>query len=68
MTTHEDQPLDNKDRREAKIGRTEDGPVGAALYITPEELEELGIDPEKTDSVVIRIEDGALTLRSSNPT
>ena len=69
MTQHidaviKDQPAKRDEHREAQISRTEDGPVGAALFVTPEELEQMNVDSEADDSVVIRVEDGPLLLES----
>jgi hypothetical protein len=59
-----DQPAKRDEQREAQISRTADGPVGAVLFVTPEELEQMNVDPEADDTVVIRVEDGFLILES----
>lgn len=72
MTNHidtfiEDTPDVNQLRR-AKVNRTdEQGAVGVPVFLTAEELEQQGIDPEETDEVVIRVEDGFLLLEHTDP-
>jgi hypothetical protein len=45
--------------RRAKISRTETrGAFGAPVFLTADDLEKLGIDPEETDAVVVRVEEG----------
>lgn len=49
--------------RRAKVNRTdEQGAVGVPVFLTTEELEQQGIDPEETNEVVIRVEDGFVLL------
>lgn len=67
MTHHIDAFVDDSPSvdhsRQAKVNRTdEDGAVGVPIFLTAEELEEQGIDPDETDKVVIRVEDGFLLL------
>ena len=49
--------------RTAHIARDSDGlPIGVALFFTPEELEEVGINTAAADSVELRVEDGEVSL------
>lgn len=51
--------------REVEVNRTEDwGTIGVPLFLTPGELEKQGIDPETTDKVVVRVEDGFVLIDS----
>jgi len=55
----------SSDHRTAKITRSEDQEaVGAPVFFTAEELEQLGIDPDDTDRVVVRVEDGFILFGS----
>ena len=73
MTRHIDQEIDDsksvfEQLRKAKINRTdEDGAIGVPVFLTAEELEQQGIDPEETDEVVIRVKRGFLLLDDANP-
>ncbi|OYR50431.1 MULTISPECIES: hypothetical protein [Halorubrum] len=73
MTRHIDQEIDDsksvfEQLRKAKINRTDkDGAIGVPVFLTAEELEQQGIDPEETDEVVIRVERGFLLLDDANP-
>lgn len=50
--------------REARISRDSDGvPIGAALFFTPEDLVEIGVDPEAVDTVELRIVNGEVCIR-----
>lgn len=46
--------------RKAKLSR-----VGCAVFISSEELETLGINPEKTDAVEYSIQNGELQFQNS---
>lgn len=49
--------------REVEINRSSDwGPIGVALFLSSEELENLGVDPEATDRIVIRVQDGFVLI------
>ena len=51
--------------REVEVNRTESwGAIGVPLFLTPEELEKQGIDPETTDKVAVRVRDGFLLIDS----
>ncbi|WP_281195507.1 hypothetical protein [Halorubrum sp. F4] len=51
------------DSREVEIDRTDEwGAIGAVLFLTPDELEKQGINPETTDKVVVRVQDGFLLI------
>lgn len=51
--------------REVELNHTEDwGTIGVLLFLTPEELEKQGIDPETTDKVVVQIRDGFVLIDS----
>lgn len=72
MTRHIDAFIDdsgNADQlRRAKVNRTdEQGAVGVPIFLTVEELEQQGIDPEETDEVVLRVEDRFLLLDHADP-
>lgn len=50
---------DDPEGRTARIARNSDGaPIGAALFFTPEELENLGVNLGAADAVELRVEDG----------
>ena len=52
-----------KDSRTARLARDEDGdPIGAAVFLTADELAELGVETSTTDAVGITIEDGEVRL------
>jgi hypothetical protein len=49
--------------RAAHIARDRDGvPIGAALFFTPEDLADLGINTAAADSVELRVEDGQVRV------
>jgi len=51
------------DSREVEIDRTDEwGAIGAVLFLTPDELEKQGIDPETTEKLVVRVQDGFLLI------
>jgi len=51
--------------RKAEINRTEEwGTIGLPIFLTPEELEKQGIDPETTDQAIVRVQDGFLLIDS----
>lgn len=51
--------------RETEINRTSDwGAIGLSPFLTPDELEKQGIDPETTDKVIVRIKNGFLLIDS----
>jgi len=54
-----------EESREVEVNRTEDwGTIGVPLFLTPEELEKQGIDPETTDKVVVQVRDGFVLIDS----
>ncbi|WP_245758342.1 hypothetical protein [Halogeometricum limi] len=68
MDTFIDDSKSVDELRRAKINRTdEQGAVGVPVFLTAEELERQGIDPEKTDEVLVRVEDGFLLLDHVDP-
>ena len=73
MSRHVDATIDDSESvfeqlRKAKINRTdEDGAIGVPVFLTAEELEQQGIDPEETDEVLIRVERGFLLLEEPKP-
>lgn len=72
MTRHIDAFVDDSktvdELRRAKVNRTdEQGAVGVPVFLTAEELERQGIDPEETDEVLVRVEDGFLLLDQVDP-
>jgi hypothetical protein len=49
--------------RQASVNCTADGRLlGLALFLNERELRNLGIDPEKTDSVAYAVENGEIRL------
>lgn len=49
--------------RQASVARDQSGdPIGAAIWINADELAALGIDPDRTDAVDIKVTDGDLEL------
>ncbi len=51
--------------RKAEVNRSEEwGTIGLPIFLTPEELEKQGIDPETTDHAIVRIQDGFLLIDS----
>jgi hypothetical protein len=48
--------------RTARISRNEGGPIGAAMFFTPEELLSVGVDPTTAEAVELRIVDGDIEL------
>lgn len=54
--------------REARIARDGDGlPIGLALFFTPDELTDIGIDPTSVDKVVMQVRDGEVCIKPTNP-
>lgn len=54
---------ENPDGRTASIALNGDGvPIGAALFFTPEELMDVGVDPTRAESVELHIVDGEVQL------
>lgn len=53
---------DTSDSRRAEVTTQGDDPLGACLYLTPEDLRDLGIDPETTDAVEFHVSDGHLVV------
>ena len=48
--------------REATLGNDPDGnPVGATIFLSPDQLRRLGIDPEN-EMMSYRVDDGVLVL------
>lgn len=44
-----------REKRTAKIRSTADSPVGACIYLDPEDLENLGVDPTNSSGISYRI-------------
>lgn len=54
---------------EARVNRDGDGnPLGAAMFLSGEELRELGIDPTDTDHIAYSITDGQLRVVGGDST
>lgn len=54
---------EDPDGRTASIARKDDGvPIGAALFFTPEELIDVGVDPMKADAIELHIMNGEIQL------
>lgn len=54
----------NTTLRKARISQDGNGePIGVAVFITADELTDLGIDPEAAEIVNVSIEDGRIRLR-----
>jgi len=50
--------------REARVSNDGDGkPIGAAVFLTAEDLAVLGVDPARSDRVTISVESGRLRVR-----
>jgi len=51
------------DGRTARIAHDSDGePIGAAMFFTPEELHDIGVNPTTAEAVELRIVDGEVQL------
>lgn len=48
--------------RSARINRANGNPLGASLFLSDDELRELGIDPDGAQQVRYQVEDGELVL------
>jgi len=49
--------------REARMSRDSGGdPLGVMIYLTAEELQELGVDPRNADKVTYATENGTLRV------
>jgi hypothetical protein len=58
-----DTPTNSTDRHEARVNRDGNGdPLGAAMFLSGEELQDLGIDPNETDRVAYAVRDGRLRV------
>jgi len=58
-----------EDSRTARLARDGDGdPIGAAVFLTADELAELGVDTSTTDAVDITVEDGEVSLSAEEGT
>lgn len=54
---------DDPEGRAARIARDGDGnPIGAALFFTPKELVDLGVNLGAANAVELRIEDGEVRI------
>lgn len=52
-------------RRVAAMNENEEGnPLGVAIFLTPEQLAQLGIDPEATDVIEYHVADGEIQFRA----
>jgi len=59
----------NGDGREARVARdAADDPIGAAVFLTADELAALGIDPGTTNTVEVTVENGGVNLSPSRST
>jgi hypothetical protein len=51
-------------RREVRVSRGPEGdPIGAAVFLTADELRSLGVEPARTDAVNVSVEDGEVRFR-----
>jgi len=58
-----DTPTNSTDGHEARVNRDGNGdPLGAAMFLSGEELQDLGIDPNETDRVAYAVRDGRLRV------
>lgn len=58
---------DDECGREARISRKSDGtPIGVAVFFTPDELVDLGINPANVDSVRMWVHEGEIHFDSVN--
>lgn len=54
---------DDPEGRTARISCDGDGgPIGAAMFFTPEELLDVGVDPTTAEAVELRVVDGDVEL------
>lgn len=57
----------SSDFRTARLSRDGNGdPIGAAVFLTAQELSDLGIDTEITDTVNVTVEDGEVRLSAEH--
>jgi hypothetical protein len=68
---------ENRDARDRKVSETltawvsrdsAGNPLGATLFLPPDDLTVLGIDPETVDEVDYRVEDGRIRLTDGDET
>lgn len=53
--------------REARVNRDGDGEaVGVAIFLTADELRDLGVSPEETDRVSYGVDNGRVRVHSAN--
>lgn len=53
--------------RTARLARDGDGdPIGAAVFLTAEELADLGVDTDTTDTVNVAVEDSEVRLTAGD--
>lgn len=53
--------------RTARLARDGDGdPIGAAVFLTADELADLGVDTDTTDTVNVAVEDGEVCLTAEH--
>lgn len=45
------------DDRKAKVDTYQDKSIGACLYLTPEDLRDLDVDPETADTIEFHVDD-----------
>lgn len=62
-------PMCDPDSREARVTMDGNGdPIGAAVFLTADELADIGINPERTDAVIVFVEDGEVRIRPKKAT
>lgn len=55
----------DKTVRKVEVNSTEEwGTIGLPIFLTPEELEKQGVNPEENDQAIIRVHDGFLLIDS----
>ena len=58
-------PEVDKTVRKVEVSSNEEwGTIGLPIFLTPEELDKQGIDPEKTDQAIVRVQDGFVLIDS----
>ena len=54
--------------RSARVNRSSDGePIGASIFLTADDLAELGIHPIRSEVVDYRVRDGELRIDAAKP-
>jgi|GEM_PF-2661644 len=57
MTVSEEDLSPSEDTRRAELSTHDDDTLGACLYLTPEDLRDLDVDPETADAIEFHVDD-----------